>query len=648
MAFTLGAGDTVDKPNNVTKSSGVHLTRRRQKRDNVVLTEIRSRTKGPIMSQFRQRSIGICAFALPVLMLIYSTGLSSAQPASSATSEAPLDYAVQRWLPADRDTFYTTSQGSHMMRYAWFKALRRLDVDEPFGGDRLQRYGYLSNEFPKKPFEDLPIGFVVDGDPTSGQLGMTCAACHTAQLEYQKGGTTRALRIDGAPAHADFQQFLNDLTAVVRATMKQPARFDAFAKAVLGAAYSTANANRLSKEFGAWVNQFGEFMDLSLPPSPWGPGRLDAFGMIFNRVAGRDIGILNNFKIADAPVSYPFLWNAPRQDRTQWNGGVPNGLYIHGLGRNTGEVFGVFAEFSPKRFTAGTPINLPVVNFRNNSASFSGLQTLEEKIAALKPPPWPRDAYPLDENLVARGKPLFETHCGECHAERPSNKILNHDVWDTPIKAVGTDPRMIINSERMSGSGLLAGALMPPPPVFARLPNPAKTGEILATAVVGSLLGEATSLNPNNGVWRALRLDLAVAIPNFTPTPANLVRAKDFILASLSGIFQRPGAAGTEAAYESRVLSGIWATAPYLHNGSVPNLWELLKPPKQRMSSFMVGSRVFDPKNVGFATDKSPLKNANFVTDPNNTNGNGNGGHEYGTSLTEDERWAIVEYLKTL
>jgi hypothetical protein len=249
---------------------------------------------------------------------------------------------------------------------------------------------------------------------------------------------------------------------------------------------------------------------------------------------------------------------------------------------------------------------------------------------------------------VAKGKPLFETNCGECHAERPSSKILNRDLWDTPVKAVGTDPRMVINSERVSDSGLLAGALMPPPLVLARLPNPAKTGDILATAVVGSLLGEATSLNPNNGVWRALRLDLAVAIPNFTPAPANIVRAKDFILANLSGIFQRPGSAGTAAAYESRVLSGIWATAPYLHNGSVPNLWELLKPPKQRMSSFMVGSRVFDPKNVGFATDKSPFKNANFVTDPNNSNGNGNGGHEYGTSLSEDERWAIVEYLKTL
>ena len=84
-------------------------------------------------------------------------------------------------------------------------------------------------------------------------------------------------------------------------------------------------------------------MDASLPPSPWGPGRLDAFGMIFNRVAGRDLDVLGNFKMADAPVSYPFLWNASRQDRTQWSGSVPNGLFIQGLARNTGEVFGVFA-----------------------------------------------------------------------------------------------------------------------------------------------------------------------------------------------------------------------------------------------------------------------------------------------------------------
>jgi hypothetical protein len=101
-------------------------------------------------------------------------------------------------------------------------------------------------------------------------------------------------------------------------------------------------------------------------------------------------------------------------------------------------------------------------------------------------------------------------------------------------------------------------------------------------------------------------------------------------------------------AYESRVLSGIWATAPFLHNGSVPNLWELLKPAKERKAMFMVGSRLFDPKNVGYATDETPFKNGAFVADPANANGNGNGGHEYGTTPTEEQRWAIIEYLKTL
>src|SRR5437899_15920 len=93
--------------------------------------------------------------------------------------------------------------------------------------------------------------------------------------------------------------------------------------------------------------------------------------------AGRDLSLDANFKAADAPVSYPFLWNAPQQDHTQWNGGVPNGLYIQGLGRNTGEVYGVFADFKPKKGLLG-------IDYRKNSADFAGLQTLEEKIAALK------------------------------------------------------------------------------------------------------------------------------------------------------------------------------------------------------------------------------------------------------------------------
>ena len=61
------------------------------------------------------------------------------------------------------------------------------------------------------------------------------------------------MRLDGAPANADFQQFLADLTAAAGATSMQPDRFNAFAKAVLGNGYSTAKAARLKSNFDTWV-----------------------------------------------------------------------------------------------------------------------------------------------------------------------------------------------------------------------------------------------------------------------------------------------------------------------------------------------------------------------------------------------------------
>jgi RoxA-like, cytochrome c-like len=572
-----------------------------------------------------------------VLMLAASMPVARegrAQPATAATAPV-VSYADQGWTAADRDIFYTTGQGSLLIPYAWFKALRRLDVDEPFGADRLQRYGYLPNGRSTRNPEGLPVGFVIDGNVTSGVLGMTCAACHTGQLEYQKEGVLRALRLDGAPANADAQAFMADLTAAARATLNEPARFAAFANTLLGVGHSPAQADALKKSFGEWVRLFGEFMDLSLPPSPWGPGRLDAFGMIFNRVAGRDLGVKANFKVADAPVSYPFLWNASRQDRTQWNGGVLNGLYIQALGRNTGEVFGVFARFNPKRDGL-------VVTFGDNSAKFSGLQTLEEQIAKLRPPPWPSELFGFNEALARQGETLFNTHCLECHSDKKSNLVT--DAWHTPVVAVGTDPKMVKNAGRMVDPGILAGLPVPSPPIGLTLENPSRAADVLAVSVVGSLIdGSLRRPFLQNGVWHALLAD-AAKIGN--PDPVHMLQTHQIIKERLSGLFRNPAPDDSAAAYESRSLHGIWATAPYLHNGSVPNLWELLMPPSQRKSSFSVGSRVFDPKNVGYATDQSPFKNATFVTDPANANGNGNGGHAYGTGLTEDERWAIVEYLK--
>src|SRR5258707_1025089 len=222
---------------------------------------------------------------------------------------------------------------------------------------------------------------------------------------------TFAQPVGGTPANPTLQYAKQGWTAEDRATLSDADRFDKFAHAVLGNRYSATRAKDLKTDFTAWVKQWGDFMDKSLPPSPWGPGRLDAFGMIFNRVAAKDLGIDANFKVADAPVSYPFLWNASRQDKTQWNGGVPNGLFIHALSRNTGEVFGVFADFSPRK--RALP---PSFDFSKNSVKFAGLQALEEKISILKAPPWPWPSE-LKQDLVDKGRILFARECGRCHEE---------------------------------------------------------------------------------------------------------------------------------------------------------------------------------------------------------------------------------------
>jgi hypothetical protein len=96
--------------------------------------------------------------------------------------------------------------------------------------------------------------------------------------------------------------------------------------------------------------------------------------------------------------------------------------------------------------------------------------------------------------------------------------------------------------------------------------------------------------------------------------------------------------------YKARPLNGIWATAPYLHNGSVPNLSELLKAPAERVKQFAVGSREFDPVNVGLRSDIA----AGTTTLDTTLKGNLNTGHDYGTKLAADDKRALIEYVKTL
>ena len=109
---------------------------------------------------------------------------------------------------------------------------------------------------------------------------------------------------------------------------------------------------------------------------------------------------------------------------------------------------------------------------------------------------------------------------------------------------------------------------------------------------------------------------------------------------------KRPGVVKNDG-YLSAPLDGIWARAPYLHNGSVPNLRELLEVPARRSKSFIRGYDVYDPANVGFVAAGLEAEQAGFRFDTA-LRGNGNHGHLYGTELSPEQKMALLEFLKTL
>ena len=111
-----------------------------------------------------------------------------------------------------------------------------------------------------------------------------------------------------------------------------------------------------------------------------------------------------------------------------------------------------------------------------------------------------------------------------------------------------------------------------------------------------------------------------------------------------AGAFRAAG-----ANYLCRPLDGIWARSPYLHNGSVPTLDDLLKPDTQRPATFRRGSTKFDPAKVGFDSTSTTDRGIDLFLYDTSQNGNSNRGHNFpATPLNDNDRAALIEYLKTL
>lgn len=565
---------------------------------------------------------------------------------ASGGSQTP-SFLKQNWNKETRADFYTRSQGSQMMPYKWALALERADSTQWFFENGLERHGYIANGKSALNPNAFPVGFVRDVDPSGEWLGMNCAACHTGQISHKD----TLLQIDGAPARADMYGLLTDLEASLLATVSDSKKFDRFARKVLGKGYSPDKGLALLDDVKKFLKYWSSYVKASTSKVKWGHARLDAFGMIYNRVSAIDLHMPTNNRVPDAPVSYPFLWGTSFENVVQWNGSAPNYnkniliADLQRLARNVGEVLGVFANTDIQKPTVLKPYYVTTARRLNQLH-------LEGHLMNLWSPQWPQKILgKIDLVKASQGEKLFNKNCVSCHQVIPYGKQKTPvTVTMTPLNKIGTDPKMASNAcGRTVQSGILEGVEMPPL-IGAPLPKVTPTLDLVANVTIGAILNPHLDSGPVNSIDGTAKdkfaggrsgLDIARFLENI-----NQQKNKELFANYMKN---RPNSSACDSknpimAYKGRPLDGIWATAPYLHNGSVANLYEILLPAKDRMKKFKVGSRKFDPKNVGFVTDEGPFELDTSLP------GNSNSGHDtYGNAkFTEEERQALVEYLKTL
>ncbi len=593
------------------------------------------------------------AFSVWILILFSASAIAQAP----ATTGVPT-YLDQGWTETQRQQFYTTSQGSQLIPLAWFLALERPGSEERFVADQMSRFGFLPNPQSALNPNGLPVGFTEDPND-GGWAGLTCSACHTGQVEYH--GT--AVRIDGGPSSADVLAFVTELNAALQATLNDPAKFSRFAAKVAGS--DPRRQHDLRNQLTRFAAYFSTFLDTSTPDSPWGPARVDAFGMIFNRASSIDLSdatlwswfdpLESNAQKPNAPVSYPFLWGTSRQDHVQWNAVAKNKLKYERLGRNIGEALGVFARVNIRKPTTLEHGYASSVNIPNQ------LMIEETLIHSLKSPQWPAATLgEIDQAKATQGASVYKKYCASCHILVDRNDDSPITVKQIPIGDVATDPTMAMNVAcRMADTGILAGTKQPPV-LGHKLEQQDYTVNLVANEGVGVLEGwlegsaERASGSASASAPSSARPSLlgsrkqtgAAASGQTQPPPTG--SAKPGVQLTPAPVPFEPSTGslgnctGAAKVYKAAPLSGIWATAPYLHNGSVASLYQLLLPASQRLATFKVGSREFDPQNVGF-----DLASGTFEFDTSVV-GNSNKGHEYGKQLSNEERWQLVEFLKTL
>jgi hypothetical protein len=639
-------------------------------------------------------------------------------------------YLDQGWSETDSLWFYNTTQGSALLPYDFFIALEDERSAQAFRANaNIDKYRYLPQKSTFFNPDGLPVGFVKETYKDKDYMGYTCAACHTAQINF-KG---QAIRIDGGPAMADMTGFLSGLEKAMQAALDNNDKKQRFVDRVIALDNDFASEEEVLTSLQQWTRTIRLYNTVNHSHIDYGYARLDAFGRIYNRVlqhminkpqlatamkqvrspigrrilsdaeidkvladVGENIIVDAQFSLVierlasqqpgypglnqrdvlrvrdqifnepNAPVSYPFLWDIAQSDYVQWNG-LANNAGVGPLGRNTGEVIGVFgildwsshekSGFSLSAWITGQKEKDQQIDF-TSSIDLVNLQRIESHLKSLQSPVWPEKVLGhIDKEKAARGQLIYAQYCQSCH------EVVDRGNWDRVVIAnmseidfIGTDKATAQNGVNYSGkSGNLVHTVQALDVGGVFIKEDAPVVQILTSATKGVI---ATPDADKNIIRRWLDRLYTLGLSFFDNTMPSTIKMGNYKADTTSQPYN------SLLAYKARSLNGIWATAPFLHNGSVPTLYDLLLPkdcPEDvenaecRPDEFRVGSREFDPLKVGFRSDG--YEGFRYTT---MRVGDMNSGHEYGAgktpqmdgtqlpALDQNQRWDLIEYIKTL
>ncbi len=580
----------------------------------------------------------------------------------------PVDvhWTDQNWTSADWNWFYHASQGTSfelVVPYTWFMALEqpRLSLGAlPLltAPDYIQRFGFLPSERGAHNPDGLPVGFSRDPnykDPITGKtedvIGFTCAACHTGQVNFQGKG----IRIEGGPAMAHMGKFRNAVGISMLITRYDPWRFERFAGRVLGEGASAEQKAQLKQQVAALVSEGKALRDRdisrNLYPVDEGFARLDALGRIGNFVFGSEVSEANLLP-ATAPVNFPHIWNSSWFEWVQYNGSIKQPMT-----RNAGEAMGVFARVnfdpnSPRLYDSTINVeNLYAIEMRlrgdnvfspNEPPRFKGLDA----------PKWPEDILgKIDRTRAAAGRELYVKHCQECHLPPPDSPAFFDQKYWTEADKYGFR-YLKLNMKNLGVIGTDGNTVMN---WWNAVVNLGPLADKLKTDI-NQRLDPFVGYGSGGAVTPA-----GVALPLLVQKAVERRYQQAGIPQDRWGELDgyRPNEVRAPLGYKARPLNGVWATAPFLHNGAVPSVYQMLLPAAQRDTTFYLGSKEYDPVHLGYSTE--PLEGG-FQLDTR-LSGNRNTGHEFrgspenwrtlgvgviGPELSEEERFALIEFLKTL